>query len=200
MAYNNVEFPYYPTKHDIVKEVIDPVSIITNGNYEYRVKKQRWEKFKWTLPTQTMKADQRDAVRAFLLARQNGLNSFKFQDPDIPSLTDALLSWNSGTLWNLNLPLDANTAGTHPIFHPGSLTVTVNGSPGTISSYNVTNGVPTITVTGTNSGSIVRVSGTIYFTVRLDSSFSQAYSALDSNNKTVGLTVNEISLVEVFEY
>ena len=198
MAFDNVVFPYYPMKHDITRTVEDPVNIVTNGTYEYRVKRQRWDKFTWVIPTQTMKADQRDAIKSFLAARNHGLNSFKFQDPDLPSLTDALLAHDHDSKWRLAIPFDENTAGTHPIFHHGTMTATVNGSPASIIGYEVHNGIPLVHVSGSHSGSIVRISGPIYFAVRLANTFSEAYSALNSSNRPIGLNVSEIELQEVF--
>lgn len=200
MAFDNVVFPTLPLIHDQNREVIDPVAIATNGSYEYRVRRQRWEKFVWRLSTQTMTNAQKEEVRGFLQARNAGLNSFKYTDPELSTLSSALMSHNTGEYWNLAVPLDSSTAGTHPIFNPdtSSLTVTVDGSPGTIAGFSVLNGVPVIQVTGTTGSEVVRVSGTVYFTVRLGSNFQESLFALCTDNSPRGHVVQSITLVEVY--
>ena len=201
MAYDNVQFPFYPMLHGVRKEIIDPVVVSSNGTYEYRVKRSRWERFRFSLPTQTMEDSQKEAIRVFLSQRNHGLNSFRFVDPALPTFDDAILSHNTGAFWNIALPFDASTPGTHPIFNPviGGLTVTVDGGGGTINSTSVLNGVPVIEVTGTTGGEVVRVSGPINFTVRLDSNFDSTIFALKcAGNLPLGHQVANIELIEVY--
>jgi len=203
MAFDDVVFPTVPLIHDQIRETIDPVSVASNGSYEYRTKRQIWERFVYRISTQTMTTTQKEQIRNFLLARGHGLNSFKYHDPELSLLQDAVLDYNSGTEWNLALPLDSTTAGTHPLFNldeTGSpaLSVTVDGSPGTLGSISVISGQPVITVSGTTGTEVVKLSGNAYFTVRLDSNFSETLQALNTSNRPIGHVVNEIRLVEVF--
>ena len=201
--FDNVVFPDYPMIHGLNKHIKDEVSINGNGTYEYRVKRSRWERYMWSIPTQSMTDAQKEEIKNFLVQRNHALNSFKFVDPDATQFSNALLSHNSGDYWNLALPYGTSIAGTHPIFNPvvGSLSVTVGGVGDTINAFTILNGVPVIQITGTTSGSVVRVTGPIYFTVRLATELSYALAALDAcagTNTPIGHTVNSIELVEVY--
>ena len=200
MAFEDVTFPYVPTIHDQTRNVNDPVAVSTNGTYEYRVRRQRWEQFVWKIPSQTMTTEQKEAVRTFLSQRGASLTSFKFIDPELSTFTDAVMVHNSGDDWNLAIPYDATTGGVHPMFNPdiGVLTVTVDGAPGTIASFNLIDGVPTIQVTGTSGGEVVKVTGQIPFTVRLGSNFQESLYALCQDNTPRGHVVQAITLVEVY--
>lgn len=200
MAFDNVTFPYYPMKHGVNKRITDPVSVSSNGTYEYRVKRSRWDRYSWTLPTQTMTDTQKESVRNFLLQRGNALNSFRFVDPTIDEFVDAPLAHVSGDYWRLALPYDSSTPGTHPIFNPvlGELSVTVGGSPDSINAFTVLNGVPVIQITGTVGTETVKVSGPIYFTVRLNNDLNYALVALDTNSTPIGHSMGTIELTEVF--
>lgn len=200
MSFDSATFPSFPMIHGVSKAISDPVQVSSNGTYEYRVRRNRWERLSWSIPTQTMTVAQKDAIRKFLLQRNHALNSFRFIDPEQSTLTSAKMSWNSGTYWNLAVPLDANTAGTHPIFNPilGELTVTVNGSPSTLNSFTVLNGVPVVSITGTTGSENVRISGNLYYTVRLATDLSYALYALDCSNKPLGYQVSSIELIEVY--
>ena len=204
MAFEDVTFPYYPMKHGITKTIIDPVSIVSNGNREYRIKRQSWERYEWTLPTQTMTNEQKEEIKAFLLSRNHSLNSFKFVDPDMASWIDTKLTYVSGTSWEVNLPLNnfnqtSSLPGTHPCFNADITDVTLGGTPAGFTGPTITNGIPVISVTGSSSGSNVRLTGGIpYFTVRLASALGYALAALDTNNETLGVEHASIKLIEVF--
>jgi len=200
MAFDNVIFPDYPMIHGVGKNIIDLVQTNSNGTYEYRVKRTGWERYIWNIPTQTMTVAQKETIKSFLVQRNHALNSFKFVDPDSPNLVDGIMSHSTGDYWNLNIPYDATTAGTHPIFNPtvGSLTVTVDGGADTIDAFDLSTGVPRIQILGTTGAELVKVSGPYYLTVRLSTNLSYALFALDSNNEGIGYSVNNIELVEVF--
>jgi len=177
------------------------VSVSSNGTYEYRVKRTRWERYSWKIPTQTMTNDQKNDIKNFLVQRGHGLNSFKYVDRDQPTLTLNTLSWNSADKWNLNLAFDDTTPGTHPIFNPENTTlqVYING----ILSYtgvNVEyiNGQPVIVVPTSSNGDDIKVSGVLPHTVRLASDFSSTIIALDCNADPLGHSTEAISLIEVF--
>lgn len=203
MAFEDVVFPDYPMKHGISKLIIDPVSVITNGTLEYRIKKQAWQKFKWTVPVQTMTNEQKEDIRSFLLQRSSSLNSFKYVDPDAAVWNNARLSYHSGTLWEVNMPLstfDQSVAGTHPLFNAEIAGVSLNGTPigSPLPALQITDGVPVIDVSGSISADDVRItSGFMYFTVRLASTLSYALVALDTNNYTLGVQHDAIELLEV---
>ena len=204
MAFEDVVFPYYPMKHNISKSIIDPVSVVSNGNREYRIKRQAWERYEWTLPVQTMTNEQKEEIKAFLLSRNHSLNSFKFVDPDMAAWVDTKLTNISADNWEVNLPLNnfnqtTSLPGTHPCFNANVTNVTVNGSPELNFTVSVANGIPKIFVLGSPIGSDVRLTGGIpYFTVRLASSLGYTLAALDTNNETLGVNHAEIKLIEVF--
>jgi len=201
MAFDNVNFPDYPLIHGLNKVITDPVQVSSNGTYEYRVKRSRWERYTWSVPTQTMTTAQKEEIRTFLSQRNHGLNSFKFIDPDYAAFDAAIMSHNSTDKWNLALPFDTNTPGDHPIFNPNvsALTVTVNGSPGVLGSASIIDGVPVIQVNGTTGTETIRITGQIDFTVRLNTDFKYALFALQcSDNRPAGHTVSAIELTEVF--
>lgn len=202
MAFEDVVFPYYPMKHNISKTIIDPVSIVSNGNREYRIKRQSWERYKWTLPTQTMTNAQKEEIKSFLLQRGHSLNSFKFVDPDAAVWNNTRLLYHSGTTWEVNLPFsqtDQTVPGNHPLFNAtidGGLLDGVGTGPRTIT---ILDGVPTVNYTTSNSGSVVEITdGVPYFTVRLASTVSYALAALDVDNETQGVQHAAIELIEVF--
>ena len=204
MAFENVVFPYYPMKHNISKSIIDPVSVVSNGNREYRIKRQAWERYEWTLPVQTMTNEQKEDIKGFLLQRQHSLNSFKFVDPDYATWDiGTRLSYNSLIFWNINLPAsrtNLNIAGTHPIFNSDAFTVTINGNPDVVTAYEFPGGVPVARIPAAISTDIVEINSNSipYFTVRLASSIGYTLAALDTNNETLGVNHAEIKLIEVF--
>lgn len=204
MAFDNVVFPYYPMIHGTNKTVTDPVAVSSNGTYEYRVKRTRWERYTWTIPTQSMTNDQKNTIKNFLLERQHGLNSFRFIDRDQVNMVDNLLEPEiaASGLWKMNVALDATTVGTHPIFNPeiATLTATVNGgAPAAVAGFTTNSGQPAVGITGaTNPADVVKISGPLYYTVRLASDFSSTIAALDCNNDALGHNTDSITLVEVF--
>jgi len=219
MAYENVVFPFnynissnieVPMIHGMVKTIIDPVTIVSNGSYEARTKKQAWERYKWTIPTQTMMNAQKEEVKSFLIQRSHSLNSFKFVDPDAPVWAGTKLAHHSSTYWEVNLPYNtiqggspAEEPGTHPVFNhnAGQCNMTRNGSPAGAdgSIIYIVDGVPCVKILGSSpSDEVIITSGPIYFTVRLNSTLSYALEALDTDNNTVGVNHSAIELIEVF--
>lgn len=207
MAFDNEVFPAYPLIQDVRRDTIYPVKVRTNGTVEKRITHVRYEKFQWTIPTQIFSLEDKNRIRNFLVQRNHGLNSFKFNDPHLPELNDAILANGSGTnQWKLFLPFDDNTPGDlHPLWNLdlSEITVTVNGSPvsltpGSAPLYN--ENIPEMIVPGSSAGDTVRISGKIYFTVKLATPLSQALVGLDycnqSNNPTY-FNMQPITLVEV---
>jgi len=207
MAFDNTIFPYYPIKHNISKTIINPVSIVSNGAFEYRIKRQAWERYKWILPTQTMTQEQKEQIKSFLVQRNSSLNSFKFRDPDAASYINAELPLYSGAFHNAILPLSmvdqssTNGYGNHPIFNIDTtqLTWTLNGvTQGAGINLSYTNNEPLLEFPGSIFSDTVKVSGPITFTVRLNSTIEYALIALDTNNETAGVNHAAIELIEVF--
>lgn len=216
MAFEREVFPEVKLKHGVGKSVVFPVSTITNGNVEYRNSRISRERFKFTIQTKNLLQADKEAIRGFFTNRSHALNSFLFQDPDIPSLDDAILSYHSGSgnsKWIVALPIDSSTPGNHWIYNIGSNgsgspltgsplpTATVNASPETISAFTIeSDGTPTITVANSDNGDTVRLTAEIYFVVRLDSTLNYVLGALNINNRTAGVAMNQIVLQEVYEY
>jgi len=202
MAIDNVLFPNPKLIHGLTKSSQLPVRVISNGNTEYRIRTNAFERFVWEFPTSTMTETQLTEMIKFWGQRDGGLNAFKFQDPDYPNFVNAKLSSAGGSKWYLRIPYDTDTAGRHRVFNLtiGSMTCTRNGTPATIASAQVeSTGEPTITVTGSSSGDTIRLSGPCYLSARFDSELSWSLTALDSDNLPYFSTYNTIRLYEVFE-
>lgn len=175
------------------------MDVQTNGFNEYRSTPFDWEYFVWSIPAWNIQEADRDSIVSFLRQRKHGLRSFKYQDPNMPELVNNKLASVGGTKWRLALAYDANTPGMHPIFHPGTLVVRRDGFvvPHT---FAIENGQPIVTVPGSSPSQDIRVSGPIYFAVRLESTFGWTIKALNNSN-TAGIVLHaEIQLKEVFEY
>ena len=205
MAFDNVVFPNYPMIHGIKKSIVDPVSVVANGSREYRVKRQRWERYIWTIPTQTMTQQQKEEIKSFLVQRSHSLNSFKFVDPDASSLVNARLEMHPSftTYYKLALPYSMNNQtvqGDHPLFNTDPHLWTYVGSSGNgiYISTQIVDGVPYVELDYSSATGYFTASGNVYFTVRLNTPLEYALVALDSNNETLGVNHSAIELIEVF--
>lgn len=196
--FDNVTFPLCAVK-DVSKAETFPVDIQTDGFNEYRSTPFDWEYFTWTIPSWSLLEEDKAQLSSFLRQRKQGLRSFKYQDPDMPELINAIMPNAGGADWLLAIPYDQDTPGNHPIFHPGTLQVRRNGFivPHT---FAIDAGLPYITVEGSSAADTIRVSGEVFFSVRLASSFGWTISALNSSNTTAAARHVEIQLKEVFEY
>lgn len=200
MAFQNELFPSIKLIHGVSKSIIDPVSIISNGNTEYRVKKNRYARFTWSIPSNNLNEEDKLEINAFLSDKDHGLDSFKFTDPDLSTLSAGLMSSAGTDTWFLNIPHDTNNAGKHPIFHSSNLTATKNGLAATIASTSLdSNGRPILTITGSIPSDVIRITGNFYFAVRLDSSTGWSLKALTGTNTPDIVGYSEIKLIEVFE-
>jgi hypothetical protein len=107
--YDNVNFPAFKLIHDMQRSVSIPVSIITNGNIEYRITKQAQPRYTWIFPTRTLTNDDKVTLLTFYLARFGALRSFNFTDPDSGTVYhvrfDTDLSWALSALNTDNSPL-----------------------------------------------------------------------------------------------
>lgn len=194
----NATFPMCAIK-DVSKTEVFPVDIQTNGMNEYRSTPFDWEYFTWNIPTWSILNEDKVELVSFLRQTKYGLRSFKYQDPDMPSLVNNRVPNITGSKWKLTLAIADGVTGDHPIFHPGALTVRRNGFV-VAHSFAIENGVPVLTVAGSNPADDIRVSGDIYFAVRLDSPFSWVITALNSGNTPAAVRHADIQLKEVFEY
>lgn len=210
MAFLNSKFPTLKLKHGVAKEVVDPVSVTGNGAREVRRKQNRWERFVWSVPARNLIDSDKTAIHKFLRSTDMGLKSFLYQDPTFPELNLAPMTWRSSGTAYLNLPYDATTPGTHPIFNPvmGELVFRKNGNIVT-ATYNGldSNGYPYVTITGgLLVGDTLTVTGPIYMTVRFASTLKYSITAMTPS--PLGGTCNvvpsvvelgDFQLVEVFE-
>lgn len=205
MAFRNVIFPSLKYVHGTRKSLASPVTITGNGVREIRRKQFRFDRLSWTFPARNITQQDKTAIYKFLRGVDMGMDSFLLQDPEMPELVNAQLTHKGGNVWYLNVPFDAATPGTHPIFNPqmGSLTFRVNGAVRTATFAIDAAGYPTVSVAGSTSSSTVTVSGPLYYTVRLNSELSWSLQAFDDNGAAMPTPVvsllNDISFIEVFE-
>lgn len=210
MAFSNLIFPEIKLKHGIQKEVVDPVTITGNGAREVRRKQNRWERFIWTIPSRQLLDADKVAIHKFLRQVGMGLNSFLYRDPTYPSFVDAPLTNRSGNTWFMNLPYDAITAGTHPVFHPqmGGLVFKKGGVTATATFGGVdSNGFPYVTISGSTPADSITVTGAVYMTVRFEGSLNFSIDAMAKSTVATNscdvvptiVTLNDFKLVEVFE-
>jgi len=202
MAFQDELFPSVKLVHGVGKSILDPVAIVSNGNTEYRIKRNRYERYQWSIPSNNITDEDKLSISGFLADKDYALDSFKFQDPDLPSLTGALLANDSGSLWLLNIPFDENTAGNHRIWHIDDTvaTATINGgAPQSVSFAWNSDGNPIIIVAGSVPTDVVRFTGDIEFVVRLDSTIGWSIKSTNGVNTPTIVGYSEIKLIEVFE-
>lgn len=197
--FDNAVFPLCAIK-GVSKTETFPVDVQTNGFNEYRSTPFDWEYFTWNIPSWNILNEDRVSTMNFLRQRKYGLRSFLYQDPNMPSLVNNIVPNLTGNKWKLTLAWDTNLPGNHPIFHPGALEVRRNGFVVSTATFAIENGFPILTVPGSTSADTIRVSGPIYFSVRLESSFGWAINALNSDASVAVTQHTEIQLKEVFEY
>mgnify|MGYP000638604153 CR=1 FL=1 len=201
MAFQNELFPSVKLVHGVAKSILDPVAIVSNGNTEYRIKRNRYERYQWLIPSNNITDEDKVTISGFLADKDYALDSFKFQDPDLPRLDNAKLGYDNASDWFFNIPYDENTPGKHRVFHSDNLVVTVDGGPAPFGWSLATNssGNPVIHITSVFDGSDVRVTGDIYFVVRLDSTIGWSIKAVDGVNEPTIVGYSELKLIEVFE-
>jgi len=88
--FDDVIFPLCAIK-DVSKSETFPIDVQTNGINEYRSTPFDWEYYSWTIPSWSIIDEDKAILASFLRQRKQGLRSFKFQDPDMPFLTNALM-------------------------------------------------------------------------------------------------------------
>lgn len=201
MAFDNVVFPEIACRGVTKSEGI-PMESIGNGTYQSRTTPVRWGQFSYSISSVGMSNETKQWVKSFIRRRHYGLNSFKFVDPDHPILVDEPMAHSSGTDWKLYLAEFNETgslvAGVHPIFHPGTLIIKVNGVVAPYS-FSVIGGEPILTIAGTTGFETVTVSGDYYIAVILGSTLGWTISALAESGPAVVRSA-AFTLQEVFEY
>lgn len=202
MAYQDQIFPAPALIHNISREYIQTTTIVQNGIQEYRLSKQRFGRFRWTLNEKSFNPAGLTELLNFLDAREYSLYSFAFADPlDQTGYSSTILPWSSGSLFSLLKPAANGTLTQHPIFHlDPAVTVTRNGTP-TAYTKTIVNSVPYISVAGAGSGDTIRITGKYYHAARLDQgSTTTTVAALNPNNTLARAVVGQLILTEVFEY
>ncbi len=198
--FDNAVFPMCAIR-GVSKSETFPVDVQTNGFNEYRSTPFDWEYFTWNIPSWSILDEDKKSLVNFLRQRKYGLRSFLYQDPDMPSLVNNIVpNYGGGTKWQLTIAYDTNVPGNHPIFHPGAIEVRRNGFVVSNATFAIENGRPLITVPGSVPSDVIRVSGPIFFSVRLESSFGWTITALNSSSTPAAVSHTEIQLKEVFEY
>lgn len=200
MAFVNATFPNPGLIHGIEKTLGRPTTIVGNSAIESRLQKLQHYRSRWNWPSRGMEVSKRDTVFNFITDTMGfSKNSVKFKDPLGSKWNNTLLAYGgSSNLFKLTV---RGGTDSHPVFHiDGDVTVTVNGSPAGFTK-SIVNGVPYLAVTGATGASVVRVSGTFYYAVRLDqASVEYTNEYLTVSNLDAGGIVGDISLIEVFEY
>lgn len=209
MAFHDFVFPQLACKGVSRSENV-PVEIIGNGTNESRNTPVAWGRFTWNISSVGQTADVIRKAASFIRRRHYSVNSFKFRDPTQPELDNEVLENYSGNQWKLFLSdYDEVTGnkvpGTHPIFHPDTTSITVyrNNTP-TSATFNITNGLPILTISGSHPSDTIEVSGPYWLSVRLASVWSWSVSTLTETGyigvgPASGVT-SDIVLNEVFEY
>lgn len=200
MAFVNATFPNPGLIHGIEKTLARPTTIVGNSAIESRLQKLQHYRSRWNWPSRGMEVSKRDTVFNFVTDTMGfSKNSVKFKDPLGSKWNNTALAYGgSSNLFKLTV---RGGTDSHPVFHiDADVTVTVDGSPAGFTK-SIVNGVPYLAVTGATGASVVRVSGTFYYAVRLDQAtieYTNEYLTL--GNLDAGGIVGDISLIEVFEY
>lgn len=201
MAFDNVVFPQIACRGVTKSEGI-PMEAIGNGTFQSRNTPVRWGQFSYSISSVGMSNETKQLVKSFIRRRHYGLNSFKFADPDHPELVDEPMGHHSGNQWKLYLAeLDETgslVAGVHPVFHPGTLEIKVDGVV-TPHTFSVIGGEPILTVVGTSGFETVTVSGEYHIAVILSSTLGWTISALAESGPAAVRSADFV-LQEVFEY
>jgi len=202
MAFQNVVMPKIKLVHGVTKQIIDPVTVIGNGNRETRRKQSRYERFVWKFPSRSILKESKVELYEFFKSTNSSLDSFLMTDPDFPEFYETPLVHKTGSVWYLELP------GGHPVFNPvmGGLSFYKNGVLAAATFAVDADGRPTVTITGTSGVDNVHVNGPVHLTVRLNSALGWSISAMDKSPSGATCTptptivdMADIEIIEVFE-
>lgn len=198
MAFVDQLFPNPKLIHGLQKSVASPTTIVGNNQVEYRIRKLANYRTLWSWPARLMYATDRDTISKFYTEVANfSLNSFKFKDPGLHKWNLTPLTY-TGTA-NYFYLTSRGTADTHPIFHIDADCVVKVGSTTTAFTKTVVDGQPVISVAGATSN--VNITGTFYHAVRFNQAeMGWTMAALASDNSGYADELDDIQLIEVFEY
>lgn len=199
MAFVDSVFPNPGLIHGIEKNFVRPTTVVGNSVIESRIQKLQHYRTAWNWPARLMPVAKRDTVFNYVIDTMGfSKNSVKFKDPLGSKWTNTVLQYGGSS--NL-FKLTVRGSDDHPIFHYDTdVVVKLDGVVATFS-RTIQNKVPYIAVTGATSSSVVTISGTFFYAVRLDQAqLEYSAQALNSDNSDMGGMVGDISLIEVFEY
>lgn len=199
MAFVNSVFPNPGLLHGLKKSWNLPTTIVGNSVIETRLQKLQHFRSAWVWPARAMTAEKRNTLFNFIVNTMDfSKNSVLFKDPAGSKWDNTTLSYDSSNLFKLTT---RGSADKHPVFHIGDdVVVKVDGVAATFTK-SIVNGVPYVAVTGATSSSVVTISGTFYYAVRLDQgSLSYSMDHLNMDNSDFGGLVGDVALIEVFEY
>lgn len=200
MGFQAVTFPDLKMLHNIQRSESAPVKVVGNFTKQYRIKKHRWPRYDWTIPSHSLKVEDANILRDFLISVDYTLDSFRFVDPYVTAFPSSgalhILTHSTGEYWLLNTPEGK------PIFNPimSELSFYHNSSGRTPTFSIDATGNPVVYFSGSSFGDTVIVIGNIYMTARFDTTFATSIVAMDSNNAPIGLAIGEMKITEVFEY
>ena len=192
-------FPNPRLIHDLQILKVRPVTIVGNSITEFRISKLRNYRKQWVWPSRAMMSIDRKVIGTFIEdVAEFGQNSFKFFDPDNRAWNNVTLTYQGTSNY---FKLTERGTDVHPIYHLGADVVVKLGGTTVAASRVIVNGEPVLAVTGANAGSLVTITGSFYYAVRMNQSdYSYGMTALDVNNGPLADTFGDISLIEVFEY
>lgn len=196
MAFLNVTMPELKLVHGMRKSSSNPVNVLTNGTFEYRLKKSKFDRFVYSFPSRAILNESKLALYQFYSTVEGPLYSFKFKDFDNKWSGQQLTTYIGSSAWEFHYPGNRN----HPLWkYDSGMVVKVNGTP-TAFTHSVVNNVARLTVSGSNSNSVVTIdSGNIYLVGRFSSEISWSLSALDSNNQPLAVDFDAVNIQEVYE-
>lgn len=196
MAFINEIFPNPKLIHGLQRTTSRPVKVLSNGNTEYRIRKNAFERYEWEYPSSTILPEDLIAISEFYALSDGGLKSFKYQDPRLPDFNGTILTRKEAGKYYLR----TNTG--HRIWHISSgMYCTINDEP---THYPVVLGYidntrePYLQMGGEVTD-VVKLYGACYYTARFDGEIQDTIEALDYNNLPIGYNYGSIKLVEVFE-
>lgn len=196
MAFQNVVFPELKLIHGMTRTRTDRTQVFGNGYSEFRIRRGLIDPVDWSFPGRALELADARTLIDFYNDVNGTLDSFKFKDPDDYKWTEFQLEYHSGTSWVLK-----SNSGSYIYLLNGTISIELDdvaaGSTGTVT---VINGVPTISVGGSNAGSKVEITGQFYYGARFNAPISYEVAALDNNNDTVAAVIGNVQLHEVKEY
>lgn len=221
MAFTSIVMPKLKLVHGVNKQIVDPVFVTGNGTRETRRKQNRFERYVWNFPSRAITQESKMELYSFFQYVDGSLNSFMFQDPDLPEMYNTPLTqkptepeWVDH--WYFEIPGAPNKPG-HPLFNHVDVTSQLTYKTNNIDVFEGNTGIqyhpngrPMIWVPDSyalsNSAPLL-VSGPIYLTVRLNSALNWTLSAFEQSPFGAACSpapyiveMGDIQLVEVFEH